>query len=150
MLCESITSRKAFICRSLWHLGVSDLCQLIYQFHHSDLLCIYSSLRKIVYHIDSWGVLPLNVFLIVSDFFFTGDYPLPPPPVTDTSGLQSPSSFPPPPPMDEASFGFQVRFAKPVKSLSIYNMTSSGVQKFILLKKIIWLFFFLFKWLITF
>uniref|UniRef100_A0A8C1NVX6 LIM domain containing preferred translocation partner in lipoma n=1 Tax=Cyprinus carpio TaxID=7962 RepID=A0A8C1NVX6_CYPCA len=38
-----------------------------------------------------------------------GDYPLPPPPVTDTSRLTSPSSFPPPPPMDEASLGFQIK-----------------------------------------
>ncbi|KAI5628295.1 lipoma-preferred partner [Silurus asotus] len=38
-----------------------------------------------------------------------GDYPLPPPPVVDTSGMASSSSFPPPPQMDESSFGFQIK-----------------------------------------
>ncbi|XP_036426254.1 lipoma-preferred partner isoform X2 [Colossoma macropomum] len=38
-----------------------------------------------------------------------GDYPPPPPPVMDTSGLPSPVSYLPPPPVDDSSFGFQIK-----------------------------------------
>ncbi len=115
MLCESIKSRKAFICRSLWHLGVSDLCQL-------DLSVLHPLWPVVHLFIPeeeslSYWLMRCLAFKRVSYcvwFLFTGDYYPPPPPVIDTSGFPSPSSFPPPPPMDEASLGFPVRFAKTV------------------------------------
>lgn len=124
-----------FICCSLWHLGVSDLCQLDLSVLHPlwPVVNLFISEEE---SLSYWlmGCLAFKRVSYCVWFLFTGDYPPPPPPVIDTSGFPSPSSFPPPPPMDEASLGFPVRFAKLV--ITIYNMNV--------------FFFCFFDWLITF